>query len=415
MFRSILLIISPISILMVGFVVAWQLFASSPDLPHKTVEILPLTVDVDVVKSQTVQIAISSQGTVTPRADIEISLQVAGRIIDVSKNFNNGGFFKKGDFVLKIDQHDYELEVVKAEASLASAQRTLAQAEAESKLARHDLNNVTQKNVVSAYALGIPQVDEAKAQVRAAKASLESARLQLERTVVRAPFDGILFDKKVDVGQYVTSGVPLARIYSIDVAEIRLPISNSQSRLINPSVLYNPDDNNYDSPTVTIRTNYTGKEYSWEGTIVRSESRIDQQSGLLYVVAQVQNPYKHDANEAGRPPLAAGMFVEAEIEGRKINDVYVLPHAALTNGNQVWVVNSEERIESRFVNVLYTGPELTYVDKGLTEGDKVVVSALEAPSENMKVRLKSDQTQLSKNKVSDLSQNDNSAASMDAQ
>ena len=224
-------IITPIVILLAAGGAAWQLMANSPTAKRQAVAPQPPLVSTMQAFPQDVRIPILTQGTVRPRTQISLAAEVSGRIVDTAAQFASGAFFKKGDVLVHIDAHDYRLAVTKAEALVAGAKQQLAQAEAEYKQKLEEYRNVDRAKV-SDFALRKPLYEEAQARLKAAEADLELAKLQLSRCDIHAPFDGRVVAKQADVGQYVTPGKVVAEIYAVDIAEIRLPLSQTQAELL---------------------------------------------------------------------------------------------------------------------------------------------------------------------------------------
>lgn len=378
----------PLVILLVGGLVAWQLVMHRPKAARQPAEIVFPQVEVMKVAPQSLRIPVHSQGTVQPGTEIQLSAEIAGRITRVSPAFAEGGFFSKGELLLQIDPSDYRLAITKAEAQVAGARQRLAKAEAEAEQARHDLQRIGRgTDTVSAYALRKPQLEEARAGLEAAKADLAVARLQFERTEIRAPFDGRVRKKQVDLGQYVTPGKVLADIFSIDIAELRIPLSDRQYALLDVPLRHRGDPALTGGPAVLLTAKFGGREYQWQGQIVRTEGVLDERNRLLYSVVEVKKPYAIDPAQPERPPLSVGMFVEAQIESREFPNSIALPRQALRPGDQVWLIDAEQRLHFRDVEVLHRGREQVYLRDGLKAGERVVLSPLDAVVEGMQLRI----------------------------
>ncbi|MCG8669830.1 MAG: efflux RND transporter periplasmic adaptor subunit [Pseudomonadales bacterium] len=372
-------IVLPILIFFVAIVISWLLVAQKPKAVHKPVEVTHPMVSVAMVESETVSVPVFTRGTVTPGTEIQLASEVGGQILAISDRFANGGFFRKGEVLLKIDPLEYDVNIKRAEASLAQARQALLQARAEKK-ARQRVKGGS-RNALATYEV---QVKQAEASFAAAKAELQATKLQKERTIIRAPFDGRVRMKAVSVGQYVRPGMQLGAIYAVDVSEIRLPLSDRQVGLVDIPLDF--DSINEQGPMVTLVGEYGGKKYYWPGQVVRSEGGLDERNRLLYVIAQVEDPYQTDENQPGRPPLSSGFFVEAKIKGRTHNNLFVVPRRALRNGDQVWVVDSNNQLQRKQVDVLYKGKDSIYIKSGLRNGDKIVLSQLDIAVDGMKVR-----------------------------
>ena len=334
----------------------------------------------------TVRLNVHSQGIVTPRAESDLVSEVAGRVVKVASSFAAGGFFKQGEVLVVIDPRDYEFAITKAQAQVAEARKALLQEQAEVEQARSDWK-VLGEGKPTDFTLRKPHLIEAQAKFAAAEADLKSARLNRARTELRAPFDGRVREKKVDVGQYVTQGSVLARLYAVDIAEVRLPLASDQLAHLDLPLSYRDMELHRASTPVKLTARLAGQTHHWEGRIVRTEGALDEKTGMLYAIAQVHDPYGH---KNGRPPLFIGLFVQAEIIGQERQAIFVLPESALRSAHQVLVLDTEQRIQFREVEVLRSERDRILVSGGLKPGERVVISALETPMEGMQVRVEAD-------------------------
>jgi RND family efflux transporter MFP subunit len=241
----------------------------------------------------------------------------------------------------------------------------------------------------------------AGASLAEARAQLAQAQLDLERTVVAAPFDGRVRERIADVGQFVNPGTRLARIYAVDYAEVRLPVATPDLEHIDvPFVSFDdavapaaPGDESPPGVPVMLRGHLAGRDVEWPARLVRAEGEIDARTRTLHVVARVDDPYGRRTpvveGSAG-PPLPAGLFVEAQIEGRERAGVFALPAMAVRDGDQVYVVaheDGDERLRVRRVEVVRRSRDEVIVGDGLEPGDRVIVSPLRAVSDGMRLRL----------------------------
>ena len=381
-------VVLPVIIFVTGITVAWLLSINSPRAQRKAVVTLPPLVQTVKLSPQNVRIPVFSQGTVKPSVSTNLSAEVTGRIIETSPRFANGAFFKKGDVLLRINPSDYELAITKSEALVASARQQLARAEAEYKQKIEEYKGIDKKQITD-YALRKPQYEEARASLKAATADLDLAKVQLERCIIRAPFDGRVVDKKADIGQYVTPGMLLANVYATDVAEVRLPLSQSQINLLDlPS---GKDQNHQGRPVKAILTGQlAGQTRTWESQIVRKEAMIDERNRLQYVVAQVDDPYRLKSDTKMSKELTTGLFVEAKIEGRLLENVYVLPRQSIHKNNTIWILDNNKRLKIKTVELIHRGEEKVYISSGINDGENVIVSPLEAVVDGMQLRVNKD-------------------------
>ena len=374
----------PFLVLGVALAAAFVMWANRPPVETLTPVVTPPAVRVQTVAFESVDLTVSSQGTVQPRTASQLVPEIAGTVIEVSPAFAVGGFFEEGDVLLKIDPYDYQQALIAARSQLAQAQLRLAQAEAEAEVARREWEEIGQGDA-NPLTLRLPQVEDARAAVASAEAAIDRARRDLERAEVRAPYAGRVQTKDVDVGQFVNRGTAVGRIYAVDSAEVRLPLPDEELAYVDVPMSYR-GARQQAGPAVTLSADFAGRRYSWQGRIVRTEGEIDPVSRMVHVVAEVDDPYAPGPDPT-RPPLAVGMFVEAEISGRRVDDVVVLPWAALNGRDQVLTVDADGRLRYRQVDILRSTSEHVLVQGGLAAGERVSISALDAVIEGMAVQV----------------------------
>ncbi len=377
-------IIAPILILVVGVAAAAAVVAARPKAVRHEVPVLARLVRAVTAEARSVTLSVSTQGTVAPRTQIELVPEVSGRIVEVAAFFNSGGFFSADEVLVQIDPRDYQLAVATADAEVAQAKVALVREQAEADVARREWKNL-RGGAPPALVAREPQLAEARARLAAAEANLERKRLDLERTTLRASFDGRVREESADVGQFVERGKPIAQVYSVDVAEIRLPIANDEIAYLDLP-LDRLSAGEETGPAVTISAEFAGSTHEWLGRIARTEGEVDPLSRMVHVVAAVDDPYGRRA-EQQRTPLAVGMFVSARIEGRTIDAAYVLPSVALRGSDRVAVVDADNRLRYRKVTVLRSLREEVVISSGLSDGDVVCISPLDAVVDGMLVRV----------------------------
>ena len=374
----------PLFIVAAAGLVAATMIMNRPPVETLTPVIEPPGVRVHEVTLGDAPLAVASQGTVQPRTESQLVPEIAGRVTWVAASFAQGGFFEAGDVLVKIDPFDYEQMLVSARSQLAQARLRLAQEEAEAEVALREWNTLGRGDPRE-LALRKPQLDDARASVAAAEASVERATRDLERADIVAPYAGRVRQKNVDIGQYVRVGDGIATVYAVDIAEIRLPLPDGELAYLDLPLSYRGVEQQT-QPHVTLRATFAGEQHTWDGRIVRTESEIDSVSRMVHAIAEVADPYAPGPNP-NRPPLAVGMYVEAEIGGRTARDVAVLPRQALRGRNEVLVVTPEDRLTFRTIDVLRASTESVIVRAGLQAGELVAISPLDTPTEGMRVQL----------------------------
>ena len=310
-------------------------------------------------------ISVSTQGTVEPVRRVDLVAQVSGKVERVSDLFLDGRFFKAGDVLLELEKADYQFAIARAEAQEAAAAQRVAEERGRNLQAQREWRDLGTSEANDLF-LRKPQLRAAEASLAAAKADVAAAKLALERTSVRAPFDGRLEKKLVDLGQFVAPGSVLAQIYATDRVEIHLPISNSQLALLELPLF---ETSVVDYPAVTLSTRFGGERWQWEGKITRVEASIDRDSRVTFAIAEVRDPF--GGSESRRPPLTPGLFVEASISGKPITASVELPATALRGDNTVLWVNENSRLERLAVELLRREQDRVWV-RGVEAGLQIV-------------------------------------------
>lgn len=368
--------------------VAGLLFLNRPTTELAAPEVPPLTVDVLVATPQTVRIPIQTQGHVQPLRQTVLAAEVQGRIVEVAPSFLKGGFLRAGDTLLRIDARDYAAALAEAESAVRSAESQLIQEQGRAEVAAEEWRRLPQGSQRSEQARDLylrkPQLAQAEAQLQAANARLAAARDDLERTTLRAPYDALITERRVELGQYVTPGTAIAALASTATAEVRLPVPQARLAWLDLPALGAPPGNT----PVTLRALHD-PDQRWQATLHRSEAVLDAESRTLYAVARIQDPYRLDT--PGSAPLRLGSYVSATLRGRPLDGIVTLPRHLLRPGNRVAIVSDAGLATLREVSLLATGGDVLYITEGLTAGDRVILSLLDSSQTGARVEVISSQ------------------------
>ena len=377
-------LLPPVAVLAITFGICFLLFWTQAEPEKSPKQVNVPKVRVIPLERVSYQVWLKTQGTVQARTESTLISEVRGKVMTVSDSLRAGGFFETGDVLLEIDSRDYRTAVVEAEAILAQAELALAEEEASTEQARLDWERLQPNAEASDLVLRKPQLKQASAHVASAKARLANAELNLERTGITAPFAGRILSKDVDIGQYVATGNVLARIYAVDYAEIRLPLSERQLAYLHIPELYRGESSqSYAGPEVTLISTLGVESYIWLGRIVRAEGALDRRSRQLFVVAQVDNPYGKQPD--GRPPLKVGSFVEASIKGKVLENVFVIHRKYYRKNEYVLTVDENDKLRRRSIEVLWGDEENLAVRDGLQDSDRLCLTPLSFPVEGVNV------------------------------
>lgn len=379
----------PLFVLILACTVAAAIIMNKPAAKRRPAHRKSLTVETVTLEPETFSVTINTQGTVEARTTTTLISRVSGEVSSVSSVFRPGGFFEPGDTLLKIDATDYRLDIKSAEATLAEAVFTLKEEQAQADQAADNWKRLGRTHKPSDLVLRKPQLAKAQAMVDSARAALQRVKLDLNRTRIKTPYAGRILEQFVDVGQYVTPGTQLARIYAIDYAEIRLPLTEKQRGMIDLPRLYRGEsEQNYQGPKAAISANIGGKSYQWQGRVMRTEGSVDRSTRQVYVIVQVDNPYAR--REDNRPPLEIGQFVTAKIQGRKMDDVFKLPRTAVQGKDTIMLVDEQNRIQRKKIDVLWETQDSLIVAEGLSAGEKLCTTYIPFVADNAEVKLASE-------------------------
>ncbi len=364
-------------VLFVGLAVMLLLQARHPKMVRAGHKAKAPAVRAMRVKKIDYPVRIKGYGTVEPATRITLAAQVSGKVVEIDPALVPGGSFKAGRLLARIDPADYKIAVVLAKARLADARSKLQLLEAEAREARQEWRQLHPDTPVPSLAAKQPQLEAARAEVEARSGELEKARLELARTMIRAPFDGLVESRQVGLGQYVGAGKGLATLIGTAAAEIPVPLESSRLHWFHVPG-FTPGGGRGAKAQVMVEV--AGARHRWQGRVVRAGARVDPRTRMVDVYVRVENPFNR------RPPLAAGLFAEVTIFGRTISRAVVLPPEAVRQGGVVWVVGQDGRLRFRKVQVALTGPDGAVISSGLEDGQVVVLSDIKGVSREMAVR-----------------------------
>ncbi len=348
-------------------------------------EVIGALVNVIEAERMDRQVIITGNGTVQPRYQVNVIPQVAGRVVWVHPDLAAGGEFDEGDTLVIIEQRDYELAVQQAEASVAQAEYGLEMEQANSGIARREweLMHNTRTGLLGESGAGSsepdplvlrePQMRQAEAGLASAQALLEMARLNLERTVITAPFNCKIRNQNVAVGQLVGQTSAIASLYNTDLAEIEIGLPQGDLSWMR-----------IPGARARVKLDTGDGVYEWTGRVDRSVGVVDEIGRLERVVVQVRNPYNPPSS--GHPELSVGSFVSVEIEGRTLENTFVVPRGALHENNQIWLVGEDSDLVIRDVVLHKMTPTEAIIAEGVSDGDQIVVTTLTGAANGMKLR-----------------------------
>ena len=325
------------------------------------------------------EIKIKSTGTTTPITQTILTSEVGGEVIYRSKKFSEGSSVISGEILAKIDDTDLQLQYKNALLQLASAEVQFAVQEAEAEIAQEAWEKVgegTAKELVAKK----PQLKQAKAALEVAKAQVDSAEKKLNKTEISAPYTGRIQNINIDLGSTILPGQPVGSMYTSNEIEVTLSVKDSDLEFLDI-----PMDgrklNSDQKSLVVIKSLYKGKMQKWEGNLERVDGVIDPMTRMIKLIANFKNNFIEDS----QPILPIGLFVEAEISGKTLMDVFIVPNTALTPNSELLVINKDNKLEIRKVNIITKTKDYILVKEGMMPGERIVVSKLSIATNGMLV------------------------------
>ena len=366
-------------ILLGAFAISYLLWLLGQVQPDPVEEAPAPDVIVEILTPKDFQIQISSNGTTTPLTQTVLTAEVGGEVIYRSKKFSEGSSVIEGEILAKIDDTDLQLQYKNALLQLANAevQHSLQLAEAE--VAKEAWEKIGD-GVASDLTLKKPQLKQAEALLEVAKAQVSSAEKKLNKTEIVAPYAGRIQSVNIDLGTTIIPGQPVGALYTSSEIEVTLAVKDNDLQFLSI-----PMDGRKLDPSeqalVEIRSFYKGKNQTWIGRLERVDGVIDPVTRMINLIAV----FKNDFIETDKPNLPIGLFVEAQIDGIILKDIYSIPVNAISENNEVYIVNNDNELVLRQLSILKKYSDFVIVKDGLKAGERIVTSKLSTASNGIKV------------------------------
>lgn len=372
--KTFLKIVLPLAIIAGAFALGKLILATGPEAKKRPAKPRITTVETLQVKPQDYAVVITASGIVQTSTQTTVASEVAGKITEVSPRFQEGAYFDKGDTLLRIDTANYDSAIKIADSDLQASRYALQQLDAEEKanvnalrLAQNNLNlgkkelervrgiwnkRLIARSVLDAEQQKITQLQQQvadqqgklstyasrkaalQANIMSAEARLERERLNLSRTRITAPYSGRVLEQRVDLGQFVSTGTALGTVYATDSVDVELPLSLQQYEWLGmPEHFRNREIDTSKLPSVVFTNTTSDKQNRWQGTIIRSNAALDDKSRQIKVIARIDNPF--EVNDQQTTPVRIGQYLTARINGKTLQNVYVLPPTAVRQGRDI--------------------------------------------------------------------------------
>ena len=371
--------LKPLFILLGAFALSYLLWLLGQVQPDPVEEAPAPDVIVEILTPKDFQIQISSNGTTTPLTQTVLTAEVGGEVIYRSKKFSEGSSVIEGEILAKIDDTDLQLQYKNALLQLANAEVQYSLQLAEAEVAKEAWEKIGD-GVASDLTLKKPQLKQAEALLEVAKAQVSSAEKKLNKTEIMAPYAGRIQSVNIDLGTTIIPGQPVGALYTSSEIEVTLAVKDNDLQFLSI-----PMDGRKLDPSeqalVEIKSFYKGKNQTWIGRLERVDGVIDPITRMINLIAV----FKNDFIETDKPNLPIGLFVEAQIDGIILKDIFSIPVNAISENNEVYIVNNDSELVSRNLSILKKYSDFVIVKDGLKAGERIVISKLSTASNGIKV------------------------------
>ena len=371
--------LKPLFILLGAMLLSYILWFLGQVQPDPVEESPAPDVIVEILTPKDFQVKIISSGTTTPLTQTILNAEVGGEVIYRSKKFSEGSSVIEGEILAKIDDTDLQLQYKNALLQLANAEVQYSLQLAEAEVAKEAWEKMGD-GIASDLMLKKPQLKQAEALLEVAKAQVSSAEKKLNKTEIVAPYAGRIQNVNSDLGTTIIPGQPVGAMYTSSEIEITLAIKDNDLQFLSIPM----DGRKLDSSEqalVEIESFYKGKIQSWQGKLERVDGVIDPITRMINLIAVFEN----DFIETNQSNLPIGLFVEAKIDGIKLNDVFQIPVTAISENNVVYIVDSNNELELRELSILKKYSDFVIVKEGIRAGERIVTSKLSTASNGIKV------------------------------
>jgi len=308
---------------------------------------------------------------------------VGGQVVRIHQALVPGGFIQQGEELIGIDPSDYRLDLEEQESALEEASFEKAVEEGRQVVARREWGllqtNLASGEVNQSLVLREPHLRRTEARLRAASNEIARAELALERTSVTAPFNAMVLEESVELGQLVEAGADIAILVGTDEfwVQAALPVADlSRIRL--------PGHDPAGAAARVILDSGDAQSISWTGRVVRLLSDLEPTGRMARVLIQVEDPLGL-GSDARKLPLLLGSYARVEIDAGLLEDILVIPRIALREGDRVWVVDENNELQIRDANILWTRQDSILISNVLHPGERLILSGLRTALPGMRV------------------------------
>lgn len=383
---KLLRLLLPVIVVLFSAAVAAWLMQSGPKAKPRTKTRNAVLVDVKPIEFRTHATTISVMGTVKPQREVALKPRVSGEIIKISENLIPGGRFKKGEELLAIDPSDYQITVRQLASEVARVESDRQVELGRQKVAEKEFELLGESVSAEEKSLMLrePQMENNRALLEGTMARLEQAQLDLKRTSVKAPFNAVVMSRDVNLGTRVAPSTTLAMLVGSDSYWVEAPVPASQLHWIS----IDQEDGPSGSPVQIYDSAAWGPDRSRGGRLVGLTAMVEENGRMAKLLAEIPDPLGLQPNSSGQPKLLLGSYVRVEISGKLLPQAAAIERDLIHNGDQLWIMDEEGRLDIRTVEIAFRGLEKVLITDGVSHGEKLITTNLPSPVQGMTLRLK---------------------------
>ncbi len=387
---GLLRILLPIIVVVISAFVAVWMMQSGPKAKPRAKTRNAVLVDVRAIELGSHTTTVSIMGTVKPQREVALKPRVSGEIIKVGENLIPGGRFNKGEELLAIDPSDYKLVVRQLASEVARVESDMQVELGRQRVAQkeYELLGESVSEAEKTLMLREPQLENNRALLEGTRARLEQAQLDLKRTSVRAPFNAVVMSREVNLGTRVSPSTTLTTLVGSDSYWVEAPIPASQLQWIS----IGQEDNDSGSPVHIYDSVAWGPNRSRSGQLVGLTAMVEENGRMAKLLAEIPDPLSLQPTSSEQPKLLLGSYVRVEIAGKLLPKAAAIERNLIHNGEQLWIMDEEGRLDIRTVEIAFRGQDQVLVTGGVSHGEKLITTNLPSPVQGMTLRLKEAET-----------------------
>jgi RND family efflux transporter MFP subunit len=387
---NLLRLLLPVIVIVISALVAVWMMQSGPKAKPRAKTRNAVLVEVRPIELAPHTTTVSVMGTVKPQREVALKPRVSGEIIKLSENLIPGGRFDKGEELLAIDPIDYQLVVRQLASEVARVEADMQVELGRQRVAQkeYELLGESVSEVEKTLMLREPQLESNQALLEGTRARLDQAHLDLKRTSVRSPFNAVVMSREVNLGTRVSPSTTLATLVGSDSYWVEAPIPASQLQWISIS----QEDNDSGSPVRIYDSVAWGPNRSRIGQLVGLTAKVEENGRMAKLLAEIPDPLSLQPTSSEQPKLLLGSYVRVEIEGKLLSKAAAIERDLIHNGEQLWIMDEEGRLDIRTVEIAFRGQDQVLVTGGVSHGEKLITTNLPSPVQGMTLRLKETET-----------------------